>query len=84
MATHRAICVQCRTVGLIHLCDHDLVLVSSKWRAPTRGNHRAWKRIANGQLLWDNKSIERSLRKERERVDRVRERLRQRKKKTRV
>jgi hypothetical protein len=52
---HKFVCAVCRTVDKD--CQHEKIVVSAKWRAPKKRNHKAWKRIANGELLWDSVAI---------------------------
>ena len=36
------------------ICKGETVTVSYRWRAPKRRNDRAWKRIADGDWLWEH------------------------------
>ena len=51
------VCVPCRHVtneGFdCPLCHTPYVRMSTKWRAPGRHNHKAWKRIEAGDWLWE-------------------------------
>lgn len=82
MAHGHYVCPTCRTVSLTHLCEHEIIAVSHKWRAPRKDNDRAWKRVAAGDLLWDHRAVEKSLRRHREKIDQVRERMRLKKRTT--
>jgi hypothetical protein len=37
-------------------CGEDLLYMGTRWRAPKKGNDRAWKRIEKGDYLWDDTS----------------------------
>ena len=56
----RQVCPECRAVGpIIITCAHaNKIWVGPKWRAPKKTNDRAWKRIAEGDILWDHSAIE--------------------------
>lgn len=43
---------------------HDMVSMGRFWRAPKRNNIRAWKRVASGDHLWHDRSIERKAKRE--------------------
>jgi hypothetical protein len=60
MRGSRQVCPECRIVAPIVLtCSHaNKIWVTPKWRAPKKGNDRAWKRIAAGDLLWDHSAVE--------------------------
>lgn len=73
------VCPTCRTVSLTHLCDHEKIAVNYKWRPPRKDNDRGWKRVAAGDLLWDHRAVTRSRRRQREKIEQVRERMRIRK-----
>lgn len=62
----RSFCVECRG-GLTaeHLDTHTTHMVSSRWRAPSKHNDLAWKRIAKGEIWWDRRAIAKKQRKAR-------------------
>ena len=41
-------------------CGGDTVIVPRHWSPPKRSNKRAWKRVANGEVLWDRRRVRRS------------------------
>ncbi|SEB99259.1 hypothetical protein SAMN04489844_1466 [Nocardioides exalbidus] len=43
------------------LCGGETVSASYRWRAPARRNDRAWKRIAQGDWLWERDPREKEL-----------------------
>lgn len=57
-----------------------MVWMGRFWRAPKKTNIKAWQRVAQGDKLWDDKSIERKAKREavkrakREQATRVRAR----------
>jgi len=58
---HRIVCVKCRKLDAgtpCNACGGDTVLVHSQWRAPKKTNDRAWKRVENGEWLWDRNHID--------------------------
>lgn len=63
----RSVCPPCREVsgprsaeGLCGRCNGPVLLVSSKWRAPRRTNDRAWRAVAGGNVLWDERAVRRA------------------------
>lgn len=61
---HRYVCVPCRIVsGVAPSCGHEAALVGHRWRAPRKGDDRAWRRIAAGDWLWDETSLRRAARR---------------------
>lgn len=40
---------------------HASMYMGTRWRAPKKNNIKAWKKLANGQPLWDDKSVQRKL-----------------------
>lgn len=38
---------------------HAMICMGKHWRAPKRNNIKAWKMLANGHKLWDDKSVQR-------------------------
>jgi hypothetical protein len=48
------VCVKHRTVDK-PCCDTEKVVVSYRWRAPKKRDERAWRRIEQGNWLWENK-----------------------------
>lgn len=69
MTSFRLVCPICRlvTVG----CEHEKLVVSSKWRAPSKNNDRAWKRIEAGEIWWDRNAITRKAKKARSRWNEI-------------
>lgn len=62
----RTFCVECRGKNLpTHLDTHITHTVSSRWRAPSKHNNLAWKRIANGEIWWDRRAISKKQRQAR-------------------
>lgn len=43
-------------------CNHkDKILVNgNRYRVPKKNNDKAWKRIENGDMLWDDRAVEQS------------------------
>jgi hypothetical protein len=78
MPGSRQVCPECRTVDTIVVtCAHaNKVWVSSKWRAPKRNNDRAWKRIAEGDLLWDDGAVQRKAARDAQAMAAAEERMR--------
>lgn len=64
------VCIPCRDANpsmkftedaTIHqACGERLTLSPRKWSPPKRNNKRAWKRIANGEWLWDRRRVRRN------------------------
>jgi hypothetical protein len=50
------ICIACRTVN--GACTHAKIVASYRWRPPKKNNHKAWKKIAAGDIWWDKRAIE--------------------------
>lgn len=48
------ICLACQSVD--GPCSHDKIRVDYRWRAPRKTNRKGWKRIANGNVWWENKT----------------------------
>ena len=36
-----------------------MLSMGTRWRAPKKNNIKAWKKLANGQRLWDDKAVQR-------------------------
>lgn len=54
-----AVCIKHREVnhwGPCNVCGEADIYLSPKWRAPTKSNDLAWKRIAKGEYYWDRKA----------------------------
>lgn len=59
------VCIPCRnphalTDGDSHClkCGSDTIYMSGvRWCPPKKNNKRAWKRIANGEWLWDRRRV---------------------------
>ena len=68
MTGSRQVCPECRVVApIVITCAHaNKIWVGSKWRAPKKGNDRAWKRIQQGDIQWDHAAIEAKAKKEAE------------------
>lgn len=48
------ICVTCRKAWRgSPTCKHETLTMHSSYRVPKRNNHKAWKRIAAGDFLWE-------------------------------
>lgn len=81
MQGSRQVCPECREVGpVIITCAHaNKIWVTPKWRAPKKANDRAWKRIAEGDILWDHGAIEAKARRDAERSASAAELMRKKK-----
>lgn len=55
MAHGRSICVTCRSID--KPCEHEKIQVGYRWRPPKKTDNVAWKRIAEGDILWDHNYI---------------------------
>ena len=55
MSHSKHVCVQCRSVN--KPCAHEKILLDYRWRSPKKTNNVAWKRIENGEWLWDRNYI---------------------------
>jgi len=56
------VCIPCRNTvgyGLCQFCGAERI-VKARWSAPTKNNDRAWKRIENGEWLWDRRRVRRN------------------------
>lgn len=62
-------CVECRiaqksagwdeaTETVICSRRHPMKMAGSRWRAPKKNNHKAWKQIAAGDIWWDKSAID--------------------------
>lgn len=65
MANSTFVCIGCRvTAKRDHFwvrppkCynGHSMINMGSRWRAPKWHNHRAWQRIAVGDIWWEDKA----------------------------
>lgn len=55
------VCIECRHVGNNKCHKHDdNVMVSWRWRGPKKNNLIAWRRISQGEWLWDRKAVARA------------------------
>lgn len=58
-----AVCVPCRYArkgyGPCERCGGPMQYPGRKWSAPKSNNDRAWKRIENGEWLWDRRRVRR-------------------------
>ena len=51
------------------MCGKHDFIESSRWRAPKKNNDSAWKRIANGEHMWDRNAVAKKSRRWNERMD---------------
>lgn len=81
MQGSRQVCPECRVVApIVITCAHaNKIWVTPKWRAPKKTNDRAWKRIAEGDVLWDHGAIEAKARRDAERSASAAELMRKKK-----
>lgn len=53
------ICVDCRYASkymtLCPYCHEEMLGMGTRWSPPKRSDRRAWKRIKNGEVLWDRR-----------------------------
>jgi hypothetical protein len=70
-------CATCQFAGYEQCpCNNgEWRYMSSKWRPPKKHNTHAWKRIANGELWWDRKAIDKKAKDSTEETRRVLEAL---------
>lgn len=56
-------CMICRVAikGSAGQCPgrHAMICMGKHWRAPKKNNKSAWKKLANGIRLWDDKAVQR-------------------------
>lgn len=60
-------CIECRIAQKRNPhCPrgHDMIWMGRFWRAPKKNNIKAWQRVAQGDKLWDDRSIQRKARRE--------------------
>lgn len=69
MTRFRYVCAKSRTVDLCTDISHEHLAVSARWRAPRRTNDKAWKRIEQGEILWDRVAVMRAQEKPQEEID---------------
>lgn len=53
---NKEVCVTCRSVDMP--CSHEKITMSYRWRPPKKNNHKAWKRIAAGDIWWDKRAVD--------------------------
>jgi hypothetical protein len=78
MQGSRQVCPECREVAPVIIgCSHaNKIWVTPKWRAPKKGNDRAWKRIAQGDIWWDDGAVARKAALDAQRQETAKELLR--------
>lgn len=60
------ICIPCRDANpvvneeFIHNCGERLTASPRNWAPPKKNDKRAWKRIAQGEWLWDRRRVRRN------------------------
>lgn len=64
-----SVCIPCRLYspksdgnGCCAICKGEITSTPYRWSPPKRNNLRAWKRIANGEWLWDRRRVRRGRR----------------------
>jgi hypothetical protein len=55
-----SVCVTCREIN--KHCEHEKINTGHKWAAPRKTNDKAWKMIAEGDIWWDKRRVNRPLR----------------------
>ncbi len=75
MSNYTWVCVSCRFVSKsITVCPHchdGMLCAGKKWSAPKKNNDRAWKRIENGEWLWDRRRVRRRARSKNRLYDKI-------------
>lgn len=56
-STTKHVCIKHRTVNK-PCCNEPKVSTHYSWRPPKKNDDRAWRRIENGDWLWDHRIIE--------------------------
>lgn len=67
MPSYTRVCIPCRNVkptgDACQFCGGPLRWAPKYWRAPRKTNNTAWRRVAEGEWLWDRKAVRRAARR---------------------
>lgn len=72
-------CVTCRVANKGGACGrgHEMRYMGARWRAPRKNDKKAWQRVADGDLLWDDRAVARKANLKQRKHERAMERWRE-------